>query len=66
MRRIVITALVCLLAAGGAFAGDAPAVGDKAPAFELPGSDGESHSLEQHAGSRAVVLAWYPKAFTGG
>ena len=41
------------------------AVGDPAPAFELPGSDGRTHSLESLAG-RTVVLAWFPKAFTGG
>ncbi len=40
-------------------------VGDSAPAFDLPGSDGNTHSLGQYAG-RTVVLAWFPKAFTGG
>ena len=48
----------------------APAVelkpGDMAPAFSLPGSDGKTHSLAEHKGQRAVVLAWFPKAFTGG
>ena len=41
-------------------------VGEKAPAFELQGSDGQKHSLTQYAGKKAVVIAWYPKAFTGG
>lgn len=40
-------------------------VGDDAPAFELPGTDGNTHSLAQYKGT-AVVLAWFPKAFTGG
>ncbi len=40
-------------------------VGDDAPVFDLPGSDGNTHSLGQYAG-RTVVLAWFPKAFTGG
>jgi len=40
-------------------------VGDAAPAFELPGSDGNTHSLAQYEGT-TVVLAWFPKAFTGG
>ena len=40
-------------------------VGDAAPAFSLPGSDGKTHSLADYKG-RFVVLAWYPKAFTGG
>jgi len=42
------------------------AAGDPAPAFSLPGSDGKTHSLSEDAGKRIVVLAWYPKAFTGG
>ena len=41
------------------------AVGDMAPAFSLPGSDGKTHTLAQSKG-KAVVLAWFPKAFTGG
>ena len=41
-------------------------VGDPAPAFSLPGSDGKTHTLAEHKGKRAVVLAWFPKAFTGG
>jgi peroxiredoxin Q/BCP len=41
-------------------------VGDKAPDFTLPGSDGKSHSLKDYAGKQAVVIAWFPKAFTGG
>ena len=40
--------------------------GDEAPAFNLPGSDGKAHRLADHKGKRAVVLAWFPKAFTGG
>ncbi len=38
----------------------------KAPDFELPGSDGKTYSLAQYAGKQPVVLAWFPKAFTGG
>jgi peroxiredoxin Q/BCP len=41
-------------------------VGDAAPPFSLPGSDNRTHSLSDSAGKRAVVLAWFPKAFTGG
>jgi cytochrome oxidase Cu insertion factor (SCO1/SenC/PrrC family) len=39
--------------------------GDPAPAFELVGSDGQTYRLKDLAG-RVVVLAWFPKAFTGG
>lgn len=41
-------------------------VGDAAPDFALQGSDGRVHSLAEHRGKRAVVVAWFPKAFTGG
>ena len=40
-------------------------VGDRAPEFKLPGSDGKTHSLSAYKG-KTVVLAWFPKAFTGG
>jgi peroxiredoxin Q/BCP len=41
-------------------------VGDAAPAFSAPGSDGKTHTLAESRGKQAVVLAWFPKAFTGG
>jgi peroxiredoxin Q/BCP len=40
-------------------------VGDKAPDFDLKGSDGKMHKLSDLKG-KTVVLAWYPKALTGG
>jgi len=40
--------------------------GDKAPDFSLKGSDGKTYKLSSVAGKKAVVVAWYPKAFTGG
>jgi hypothetical protein len=40
--------------------------GDRAPDFSLEGSDGKTHALADHAGKEVVVVAWFPKAFTGG
>ena len=40
-------------------------VGDPAPPFSLPGSDGKVYSLASYRGKEAVVLAWFVKAFTG-
>jgi len=40
--------------------------GDVAPAFSLAGSDGKTHALADDAGKNVVVVAWFPKAFTGG
>jgi peroxiredoxin Q/BCP len=39
--------------------------GDPAPDFSLPGSDGRTYRLKDLAG-RPLVIAWFPKAFTGG
>ena len=40
-------------------------VGDQAPDFSLQGSDGKVHKLSDYKG-KTVVIAWFPKAFTGG
>jgi len=40
--------------------------GDVAPDFSLPGSDGKTYKLADFKGKKAVVVAWFPKAFTGG
>lgn len=40
--------------------------GDMAPDFTLQGSDGKTYKLSDFKGKSAVVLAWFPKAFTGG
>jgi len=40
-------------------------VGDVAPDFTLPASDGQTYTLSKLRG-KTVVLAWFPKAFTGG
>lgn len=63
MFRFVIALSTMLVAVSVAAA--PPRVGDPAPAFELAGSDGNTHRLADYAG-RTVVLAWFPKAFTGG
>ena len=41
-------------------------VGDVAPDWELKGSDGKTYKLSDYKGKQAVVVAWYPKALTGG
>jgi AhpC/TSA family len=42
------------------------AVGDMAPEFSLPGSDGKQYSLASYRGRKHAVLAWFAKAFTEG
>ena len=40
--------------------------GDKAPDFSLQSSDGKTYSLSEYIGVSPVVIAFFPKAFTGG
>jgi peroxiredoxin Q/BCP len=47
-------------------AAEALKAGDPAPDFSLAGSDGKTHKLSDYKGKQAVVIAWFPKAFTGG
>jgi peroxiredoxin Q/BCP len=55
-----------VLVVAGQVAAEEIKVGDPAPSFSLPGSDGKRYSLSDFKGKTAVVLAWFPKAFTGG
>ena len=64
MWSLAITIVGGLLSAKPALAQELKA-GDQAPDFKLPGTDGKTYSLAELKG-RAVVLAWFPKAFTGG
>lgn len=41
-------------------------VGDPAPDFNLQGSDGRTYRLSDFRGEQAVVVAWFPKAYTSG
>jgi peroxiredoxin Q/BCP len=41
-------------------------VGDAAPDFSLPASTGKNVRLSDYLGKQTVVLAFFPKAFTGG
>ena len=41
-------------------------VGKPAPDFEMIGSDGKTYKLSDFKDKQAVIVAWYPKAFTGG
>ena len=57
-----------VLAASAAFA-QTPVelkVGDPAPNFTLPATDGKTYNLSDFKGKSAVVVAWFPKAFTQG
>jgi peroxiredoxin Q/BCP len=67
MRALLAMGLVTALAVG--VMAQAPAelkVGDAAPDFSLQASDGKTYKLSDFKGKKAVVVAWFPKAFTQG
>ena len=63
LRLLAATSVACLV--GTMVSAQELKVGDQAPNFKLVGSDGKTYSLAEMKG-KAVVLAWFPKAFTGG
>lgn len=76
MSKLLLVSAMCVVMAGSTYAqAPAPAaaaapavelkVGDKAPDFTLPGTDGKTHKLSAYKG-KTVVIGWYPAAFTGG
>ena len=60
-RRISAFAAALLFGASA----NALEVGDVAPDWTLEGSDGQQHTLSDLRGQH-VVIAFFPKAFTGG
>ena len=65
-KLVTLSTILGLALAGGPASAAELKPGDEAPAFSLPGSDGKTYSLEDYKGKQVVVLAWFPKAFTGG
>lgn len=63
--KSILKTLICASLLMPIFASAQLETGDDAPAFELTGSDGKTYKLADLKGT-AVVLAWFPKAFTGG
>ena len=69
-RVLSMAAVIAALSITGSAQQPAPGqtelkVGDTAPDFSLPASDGQTYSLSKLKG-KYVVLAWFPKAFTAG
>lgn len=70
MKRLAIALLSTALAVPLAAQAPPPKtqlkVGDIAPDFELPSTQGKKVKLSSFLGKKNVVLAFYPAAFTGG
>ncbi len=41
-------------------------VGDMVPEFLMQGTDGQTYQADQFVGKQAFIIAWFPRAFTGG
>jgi peroxiredoxin len=69
-KRFLVAALVCASTALWAQESEPPSstlkVGDKAPDFTLPSTDGGTLHLADLIGKSTIVLAFFPAAFTGG
>src|SRR6187402_2909270 len=66
MRALMAIGLAAALAVGVKAQTTELKVGDAAPDFNLQASDGKAYKLSDFKGKKAVVLAWFPKAFTQG
>jgi peroxiredoxin Q/BCP len=67
MKTLILLSMIGSLALGTTAAQAAELKpGDAAPNFTLQGSDGKTYKLSDFKGKQAVVVAWFPKAFTGG
>ena len=64
-KRLTEVALMATVALSSQLA-SALEEGDKAPDFALQASDGKTYTLSEFVGVRPVVIAFFPKAFTGG
>ena len=71
MKRLCLAVLSTALTAAWAQAPAPPPktqlkVGDMAPDFELPSTQGGKIKLSDLRGKKTVVVAFFPAAFTGG
>jgi len=66
MRALMAIGLAAALAVGVQAQNAELKVGDTAPDFSLQASDGKTYKLSDFRGKQAVVVAWFPKAFTAG
>ncbi|RKU08884.1 hypothetical protein C6503_22510 [Candidatus Poribacteria bacterium] len=66
---VILTTVILIIAASGEKAVTTPdtlKVGMVAPDFTLKDEEGVERSLSDYLGKKNIVLAFYPKDFTGG
>jgi peroxiredoxin Q/BCP len=67
--NVFTAVMVCFLAfasSGHSSATTALRVGDMAPDFTLQASDGRTYKASDFRNKQAIVLAWFPRAYTSG
>jgi peroxiredoxin len=65
MSGLVEAMLIPVLVAG-LFSGAIPQAGDTAPDFTVTDTAGNSYTLSEMVKQGPVIVAFFPKAFTGG
>jgi thioredoxin-dependent peroxiredoxin len=68
MRALAVLT-ICLVGCASSGPGSAAAelkVGSMAPDFTLQASDGKTYKVSDFRNKQAIVLAWFPKAYTRG
>lgn len=66
LRKILCVGLLASAACASPQGGGPMTAGSPAPDFSLPGSDGQTYRLSDFRDKQAVVVAWFPAAFTPG
>ena len=67
IRKVfILFTLTFFLSTGSIAMSEDLKVGSAAPEFSLKGTDGKTYKLSQFKGKQYVIVAWYPKALTGG
>jgi peroxiredoxin Q/BCP len=63
---VLTVCLVAFASSGHLFAATELKVGDAAPDFRLQASNGKTYKISDFRNKQAIVLAWFPKAYTRG
>jgi peroxiredoxin Q/BCP len=66
MKILQKISLVVLALAAMATSATELKVGQMAPDFSLEGTDGKTYKLSDYKGKQAIVVAWFPMAYTRG
>ncbi len=66
IRSFVLLCVAVMFSLASFVNAEMPKVGAAVPDFEMQGSDGKTYTAKDFIGKQAVIIAWFPRAFTGG